>query len=242
MANYPTSDPSFGTKSDGNTIAAAHVNALQDEVVAIGAALRGGLSHGLTVSTGGLTVSTGSVNVAGPSSLTTLQVNGASTFAGAVSFSAGVTFSGAVSFGRIPSVRLTNSAKTELASGAFLGLSWDTETYDSTGLHSTAANSSRLFLTSSGLWAFQAQCEFNSMSSGQVIVRVMLNDASAVAAQQFGAFTSNPYTVNVSGVHLATDTTAYLTVQVYQGGASTGSVNAGSTTYGTWFAAQRISQ
>jgi hypothetical protein len=235
MANYPTADPSFPTRSNGQAIDASHTNAVQDEVTAIGAALRGGLQHALTVSTGGLTVSTGNT-VLGQN----LSVAGTSAFVGNVTFSGSVTFSSAAT-ARIPSARVTNSAKTELASGSFVGLSWDTETYDSTGLHS-GVNSSRIFLTSSGLWSFNAQAEFNSMSSGQAIVRVMLNDASAVASQQIGALSPNPYTVNVAGVYLATDTTAYLTVQVYQGGASTSSINAGSTTHGTWFAVQRLSQ
>lgn len=49
MANYPTADPSFGTKTSGLVIDASHVNSLQDEVVAIGSALRGTLAHALTV-------------------------------------------------------------------------------------------------------------------------------------------------------------------------------------------------
>lgn len=49
MANYPTSDPSFASKSAGQVIQPSHVNALQDEVVAIGSALRGTLAHDLTV-------------------------------------------------------------------------------------------------------------------------------------------------------------------------------------------------
>lgn len=42
MANYPSSAPSFSAKTPGQTIASAHINALQDEVVAIG----GGLLNG----------------------------------------------------------------------------------------------------------------------------------------------------------------------------------------------------
>jgi hypothetical protein len=48
-ANYPTADPSFSAKSPGQQIQSAHVNALQDEVVAIGAALRGTLQHNVTI-------------------------------------------------------------------------------------------------------------------------------------------------------------------------------------------------
>lgn len=52
MANYPTSDPSFTTKNAGQTIEPSHVNGLQDEVVAIGSALRGTLQHALTLASG----------------------------------------------------------------------------------------------------------------------------------------------------------------------------------------------
>ena len=118
MANYPTSDPSFAAKNTGDTVQASHVNALQDEVVAIGAALRGTLQHAVTVGTGGLTVSTGNtvlgqnLSVAGTSTFAgipvmstgltvstgptvlgqSLSVAGDSTFAGAVTFSSAVAF------------------------------------------------------------------------------------------------------------------------------------------------------
>jgi len=42
MANYPATAPSFSNKTPGQTIASAHINAIQDEVVAIG----GGLLNG----------------------------------------------------------------------------------------------------------------------------------------------------------------------------------------------------
>jgi hypothetical protein len=47
MANYPGADPSFGTKNSGNVIEASHINALQDEVVAIGSALRATQQHNI---------------------------------------------------------------------------------------------------------------------------------------------------------------------------------------------------
>jgi hypothetical protein len=50
-ASYPSATKSFTTKVDGpgNTIAAAHVNDLQDEVVAIENGLRTGLAHDLVL-------------------------------------------------------------------------------------------------------------------------------------------------------------------------------------------------
>src|SRR3990167_6543416 len=46
-ASYPTSTPSFTTKATNDVIAASHVNALQDEIVAIAGALRTSLQHNL---------------------------------------------------------------------------------------------------------------------------------------------------------------------------------------------------
>lgn len=51
-ANYPTADPSFSAKTAGQKIQSAHVDALQDEVVAIGSALRGTLQHDVNLASG----------------------------------------------------------------------------------------------------------------------------------------------------------------------------------------------
>lgn len=76
-ANYPTADPSFSNKSAGGQIQASHVNALQDEVIAIGAALRGTLQHSVT---------TGNSVIASSN----LSIGGLSTLANAVTISTGV--------------------------------------------------------------------------------------------------------------------------------------------------------
>lgn len=51
-ASYPTSTKSFTTKTDGATISAAHINDLQDEIVAIENGLRTGLAHHVLLATG----------------------------------------------------------------------------------------------------------------------------------------------------------------------------------------------
>lgn len=260
---YPTSVQSFATKNAGDTIQPAHINDVQTEVAAIENGLLNGLSHALTVSTGGLTVSTGSVNIGGPSSVATLQVNGNSTFAGSatvssnfgvggqstftgpVTFSTVVTFHASQTFGtgtRAPMVRLTHSAKQDIANNQWTGLSWDTETFDSTAMHSTAANSSRILLNSSGLWAITGQVEWNT-STGQFGVNVALNDTSVIGSQFVQNKDTSPVAQNVTALYLATSTSDYVTLRVYQNSGSTGSVNCvGSTSYGgAWFSAYRVS-
>lgn len=51
MANYPTSAPSFTTKNTGDIIQPAHVNDIQDEVVAIGTVLVNSLNVAANVIT-----------------------------------------------------------------------------------------------------------------------------------------------------------------------------------------------
>ncbi len=95
MANYPNTDPSFSNKSPGQTIASAHVNTIQDEIVAIGSALRGTLQHDVTIA------SNKSLNVGGNSTITgSLQVGSSVTIS-----SGGLTVStGNVSFGQDVSI------------------------------------------------------------------------------------------------------------------------------------------
>lgn len=88
MANYPTADPSFSAKASGQVIDASHINGAQDEIVAIGSALRGTLQHALTVGTGGATVSSGGLTVSTGNTVLGqgLSVAGPSTLGGDVAF------------------------------------------------------------------------------------------------------------------------------------------------------------
>jgi hypothetical protein len=93
MANYPNSVPSFTNKSAGQTVASAHINSMQDEIVAIGSGLLNGTaqfnSSNSTVASlsilGGftmfgrqnVTLSTGNTdNLSVQSSVTLLRVTG----------------------------------------------------------------------------------------------------------------------------------------------------------------------
>lgn len=267
MANYPAADPSFPTRTAGQSIASAHMNAVQDEITAIGSALRAGLAHALIVSTGGLSVSTGSVNIGGPSSVATLQVNGGSTFAAPVvlsaaatlqvnalstfaqevTFSSNVTIGGSLtitgSFGaRVPSAILTHDANQAIpGTDVWTGLSWNTEVLDSTATHSTAANSSRIFLTSSGLWAVGWTGQWSTNSTGQQYSRVALNDVSGICADVRNPNPVIGNVITIAGVHYATSTTDYVTVQCKQNSGTSQNILATSTSYGARFWAHRVS-
>jgi hypothetical protein len=75
MANFPTSVPSFANRSAGQTIQSAHINAIQDEVVAIG---------------GGYIQGTAPLNSSN-STCANLSVTGPATFSAAVAFGSALT-------------------------------------------------------------------------------------------------------------------------------------------------------
>lgn len=245
MATYPTGVYAPASKSAGMTVQASFFNDPEAEITAVEDALKNGIQHAVTVASGGLTVSSGGLRVTGASSITgtlqvtgnstvtgSLSVSGNSTFDGSLTVTGGLTAGGAVFGARIPSARVSLAAATStFAMGAsYVGVNWTTNDYDSTGLHSTAVNSSRIALTSSGIWTFGGQVvHLIPNSTSRATVRVLLNDADVLAGfERGGNETSTQLTVPVSGVYLATSTTAYLTVQTrFIGG------NADGTMYGS---------
>lgn len=233
MANYPATNPSFTTKQDGvDYPQASHINTIQEEVVAIGTALRTGLDHALTVNTGGFTVSsggatvsTGGLRVGGPSTLAalsatastvaSLNVTGASTFAGAVTFGSSVTFTGVI-YPLVPACLLTHSASVSISSATWTGLNWDTEVLDAQGMHSTASNSSRItFVDSTGVYHLAANVILSSLTTGHWLGRIRVNDTTTVAQ----VFVNPPSAVTLAGLSLqatvrVSSTSYYATVQV----------------------------
>ena len=260
MATYPGGVYSPAAKSNGQVIQAAFFNDPDAEITAVENALLNGIAHAVTISTGGLTVSTGGLRVGGPSTMQELTA-GASTLASAVvtgAFSAGastlttlqagnstvtgdLTVTGTLTAGTFSAaaiaVRLTHSANQAVANGAWTGLNWDTETQDSTALHSTAVNSSRISLTSSGWWTVGGQGIWNTLAAavstmilGARIVRndneVLIGNASFLDGTAPSTVTAlTPFlAVGAQGMVYATDTTAFLTLQVYHNSGSTGSI------------------
>jgi hypothetical protein len=265
LANYPSADPSFTTKVDGADYPqAAHINDIQAEVTAIGSALRGTLQHAVTVASGGFEAAAGGFRITGNSTLVgNLQHTGNSTITGALSVSgnstiggdlvvAGTATIGGVAIGgRPPSARVSIQASSVswANSATFAGLNWTTNDYDSAGLHSTSANSSRINLTSSGMWLFGGQVQMEMVNStGRHSIRVLATDNQALMSFDRNGFTevSNvPLTLPVSGLFYATDTAAYLTVQLrYIGGGASavyGSTGGSSGLGPTHFWVQKVS-
>lgn len=235
MATYPSGVFSPTSKNSGDTIQAAHVNDVQAEVTAIEDALKNGIAHTVTISTGGLTVSTGSVNVGGPSSLATLQVNGTSTFVGAVTFSGGInvsTFPSAVTFSSgasvstgvirqdsLPMWNVFHSTFVAHGANSTQGAVFDSQSYVRGSVtHSTGANSSRINIGTTGVYAINARAPMHSNSNPLIAVRVVQDDTTPLMETTALPLQTNSSvaTYVVSGdVRIASP--GYLTFQIVSG-------------------------
>jgi hypothetical protein len=147
--------------------------------------------------------------------------------------------------GIFPCCRVINSATQAVASGAYTGLNWDGESYDSQGMHSTSVNSSRItFTASTGLYLVGAQVEWSAGSTGgQRIVKIMQNDTLNIAAQRIpiqDADAGGGGAQNVVAHVVAASTTDYVTVRVLQDSGSTQSIAVGAN-FGCNFWAQYVS-
>lgn len=232
------------------------MNDVQAEITAVEDALKNGITHAVTISTGGLTVSTGSVNISGPSSLATLNVSGGSTLAGltvtsTASFASSVTVAsmtvsgnltvGGVISGSTPMVKLSHSATQGVANSAWTGLNWDIEDYNASGMHSTSANSSRItFAASSGVYCVGCSIEWGGNPNNQRFLRLMLNDGVSLGAVSAPAAGSVNMPMSVVAQARAVDTSYYVTVQAFQNSGSTMSIISNSTIYGLTFWAHRV--
>lgn len=214
-ASYPGAVKTFATRSAGQSIDPGHVNDLQDEVSAIESGLLNGTAP----------------LVASNATLNGLQVTGTSTFTGDVVFTGTVSGIGTAT---PPTVKVNNSADQQMSSGTWTGLSWDTEEYDSTGMHSTASNSSRLtFAGSTGIY----NVGFSIESQNNVInARIMRNDSAVICkVVQTG---QGPIAASVD--LRAADVTDYVTLQVFATN-STGRILAQSTGVACVFWSHRVS-
>jgi len=194
---YPTSVFAPASRSNGQTIDAAHTNDLQDEVAAVENALLGTITH--------------SVNITGASTLATLQC-------------AGSTFSVRPVTPPPEALRVTIDSTLAVASGGTsTGINWLASAYlTNSSMHSTGTNSSRLTPQSTGVYVITAEVRFTFNSSGYR--RIQIRDSSQGV---IGGVLGFPSTVDAGMVMQASaykrfdELGGYVMVAVEQDGAST---------------------
>ena len=262
-ANFPDSIFNPTTKQTGDTIQPSHINDLQTEVIAIEQGYRQGTaplnSSGSTMTTlsvtgdstlaGHLNVSSGA-QITGNSTVTgALSVSGNSTIGGNLTVTGTITAGGLPIGGRQPVAKVSLAAATvSINSGAWISPNWTVNEADSTGMHSTSVNSSRMLLTSSGLWAVGGTVSFvpGSPASTTVAgVRVLANDNEGIAGNItfMGTPTIVDWPVSIATLYYATDTAAYVTLGVFQTAGSAMNIkgSSGGGVGRTSFWAQKVS-
>lgn len=81
-----------------------------------------------------------------------------------------------------PACRVYNSANfTHNSTGNWLAVTFNSERYDTTGLHSVAANTSRITIAETGLYEVGGCVEFAGNSTGRRDVQVWVDGSSANA-------------------------------------------------------------
>ena len=156
MANFPTSVYGPASKSAGQTIQPAHVNDLDGEVAAIEAGYLNG------------TARLNSSN----STVANLSVAGGSTFTGKLI----VASTSAIA------CRLTSTVSVNVPDQTWVALNWETERFDQDGMHSTAANSSRVTFVTAGVYLIGANIAWSDGSTAGVRqMEVLVNDVTEIA-------------------------------------------------------------
>ena len=88
---------------------------------------------------------------------------------------------GTAKFGAIPGARVRNSSGEAVTSGIEATLTYDTEDFDTGGLHSTTTNTSRLTAPVAGKYLIMASAEWASNTSGRRLLIILLNGSTEIA-------------------------------------------------------------
>jgi len=168
---YPTTDFSPSVRSNGQAIDASHVNDLQNELSAVVAALRGTITHAMTL--GGA-----SLNVTGASTVATLQA-GASTLAslqvGASTFTIRPVLPP-------PDAVQVQSTVINLTNATTLAIPWTHQVFaTNSSVHSTSSNPERFTPQTTGIYAFGVSVvpsDVLAASTGSVQCRLLDSSGS----------------------------------------------------------------
>ena len=245
MPSYPTSVKSFTTKNAGDSILAAHVNDIQDEVNAVEAGLLNGTaplnSSNSTVaalSVTGNTTLAASLQVSGNSTFQSISVLGGSTLSGSVQVGGNSTFQSiSVLGGSTLSIRSVtpppHMALVFLDSTITIGSSATSTVFfvaeavlTNSSMHSTATNAERLIPQSTGVYQASVQLAFAANSTGGRNLAILDSSGVAIARviRSSGADAPN---IVVTGYKRFDALGGYLTVAFAESGVSTMSLSSG---------------
>lgn len=118
-----------------------------------------------------------------------------------------------------PAVHVTHTIAQNVTSGVLLALEFDTERYDTDGMHDAGSNT-RLTCQVAGKYLIKAQVRFSSNSNGYRYAQLRLNGATEIGQVAIGANPSED-TVIVTSTIKDLAVADYVEVVAYQNSGST---------------------
>lgn len=196
-ASYPGATKSFSTKTPGQTVASAHIDDLQDEVVAVENGLRTGLAHNL-LPDGDVTRSLGTsaarfLHPAGTAAAPGVAVSETdiglySSGTNALDFSTngtkalGIDSTQFIDSPTQPRASVTNSATQSLTDSTLTAIAFDTEVFDVGTTHDNVTNNTRLTVPAGGdgIYLIVGQVGYTANATGLRMARIRKNGSAAL--------------------------------------------------------------
>lgn len=128
-----------------------------------------------------------------------------------------------------PGASVYNSANISVGSGGFVALTFNSEFYDTGGMHSLVSNTERLTVVTAGLYVANLNVYWSSNSAGIRTVLIRKNGSVALAYCDVPANSTGGCGQNVTTAPVDLSASDYLEAIVFQDSGSTLTVNYGAS-------------
>tara|TARA_R110000868_G_scaffold11064_3_gene54330 strand:- start:1072 stop:1572 length:501 start_codon:yes stop_codon:yes gene_type:complete len=117
-----------------------------------------------------------------------------------------------------PRCRLTNSANISLTNNLATAVTFDTETHDTGGMHSTSSNTSRITIPTggSGMYLIGAGIEFAANATGTRDVNLRINGTTIIASSRATATSATSATRLMTNTIYPLNAGDYVEIMAFQ--------------------------
>ena len=133
--------------------------------------------------------------------------------------------------------RVYNDANISIGNGAYTNLTFNSERYDTDGIHDVGSNTERLTCQTAGKYMITGSIRWESNSTGVRYVLVELNGSTTIVQQAKGAYTDVMFMSVTTAYDL--EVGDYVTLKVFQNSGGSKNIQAIGN-YAPEFSMQRI--